>query len=96
MADPLKLSETREWESWRLLAEKTVADIIAQDPHGPYPAQGQVIRCFLSDGQVFDGRVACVWLDLDVVRIHVQAMLAALGSALVRVTPSQGDRWEPL
>lgn len=65
-----------------------VAEIIAGDPHGPYPAEGTLVRCHLRDGQVVDGIVSEVWLDLDTVRVDVHV------PAQIRLTPAAGDRWE--
>ena len=65
-----------------------IAEIIAADPHGPYPAEGDPVRCYSRDGQVVDGIVAEVWLDLDTVRVDVDV------PARIRLTLARGDRWE--
>jgi hypothetical protein len=79
------------------------ARIIAADPHGPFPEQGKMIRCFLRDGQVIDGTACRIWLDLDTVRIDV--IPSACGgteawrfnrSCFFHVTPAEGDSWTAL
>jgi hypothetical protein len=70
------------------MSDIRVAQIIAGDPAGPFPDAGQHIRCYLTDGQVIDGVVQRVWLDLDTVRIDVAV------PPLGRLTPARGDKWE--
>jgi hypothetical protein len=73
-----------------------LAEIIAGDPHGPFPEQGQQIRCFLADGQVIDGTVARVWLDLDAVCIDVwPGNICRDKRCVFRITPAKGDTWAP-
>ena len=73
---------------------QTIAKIIETDEHGPYPREGAHIRVFRPDGQVIDGRVGKVYLDLDVVRMYVCP--AVVGYGFFKVTPSEGDTWQSL
>ncbi len=76
----------------------TIAAIIAADSHGPFPETGQMIRARLRDGQVIDGTVYRVWLDLDTVCIDVRPSCVRLATTaslpFFRVTPAEGDSWE--
>jgi hypothetical protein len=88
-----QLGETEEFQSWHQQAERAVTAMIAKDPHGPHPAHGQRLRCYLRDGQVIDGLAARIWLDLDIVRIDVRP-LTVQGEGIFRITPAEGDGWE--
>lgn len=68
--------------------DSKVAEIIAADPHGPFPEAGNRIRCF-HNGLVTIGTVARVWLNLDQVLIDVKP------DPWVRLVLAKGDRWEP-
>jgi len=92
MSEPVKVSEIQEFQSWQKQAERAVAEFIAKDPHGPFPAIRSRVRCFLRDGQVIDGTVIDVWLDLDIVRLD---LIAKSARGIFRITPSEGDTWEP-
>jgi hypothetical protein len=74
----------------------TLAEIIADDPAGPFPETGQQIRCFLKRGWIIDGTVSRVWLDLDTVRIDVwPGDICRCRRCVFRITPAEGDFWEP-
>ena len=74
----------------------TLTAIIAADPHGPFPEEGAKIRCFLRDGQVIDGAVFRVWLDLDTVRIDVIPAVISRRDVMhtFTITPAEGDTWQ--
>jgi hypothetical protein len=74
----------------------TITGIIAKNPHGPFPELGQQIRASLRDGQVIDGTVTEVWLDLDIVRVYVIPSVLRFGDGAFLVTPAEGDTWLPL
>jgi hypothetical protein len=64
--------------------------IIDEDEYAPFPHVNDLIRVFFTDGQVIDGTVVRVWLDLDrvIIDMHVKRVL-------FQVIPSEGDEWKP-
>ena len=75
----------------------TIAAIIAADPHGPFPEKGTMIRAFLRDGQVIDGAVYRVGLDLDIVQVDIIPACVRLATSaslpFFRIVPAEGDSW---
>lgn len=85
-----KLADSSEFQTWKTAAEAAIASHIEKNPFGPFPSEGQRIRAILRDGQVIDGSVERVWLDLDIVRIDVKPPWTMNS---FRITPEEGDSW---